>query len=319
MRKSTFILLNTFIFVLFTGWSVALGSWVSFNGGGAPAPPQIQVLGSDGTQTTVHITVPGMVVEEKEVDGQIYQVLRIPDDNATMLNVGEPELPAIRKQVGIPPTCNVSVNIVSQSYTELDGYLVYPFQVPLMEGEEPGPFVIDTVLYGTDSFYPQEIAEVGTPAVWRDVRVTVLSLYPVTFNPVTGVLRVYDDLTVQLNYSGTDGVNPLVNPPPEVSPSFDRMYRRALINYDYLGLDVSDVPLAVFIRQLLKIYVKFYQAASLTYETVSISRSISLSTLSNAFLKDCGYEKGSGLVMARNVGRSTRALSRVKKRHTFRP
>ena len=116
-----------------------------------------------------------------------------------------------------------------------------------MEGEEPGPFVIDTVLYGTDSFYPQQITEVGTPAVWRDVRVTVLSLYPVSFNPVTGILRVYDDLTVQLNYSGTDGVNPLVNPPPVVSPSFDRMYRRVLINYDYLSLDVSDVPLGYLI------------------------------------------------------------------------
>ncbi len=247
MKKSTFILFSTFIFVLFAGGTVALGSWVSFNGGGNPAPPQIEVLGSDGMQTTVHITVPGMLVEEREVDGQIYQVLSIPDDYATMLNIAKPELPAIRKLVGIPPTCNVSVSIVSQSYTELEGYLVYPFQQPLIEGEEPGPFEIDTVLYGTDSFYPQELAKVGTPAVWRDVRVTVLSLYPVTFNPVTGGLRVYNDLTVQLNYSGTDGVNPLVNPPDLVSPSFDRMYRRSLINYDYLSLDVSPVPLGYLI------------------------------------------------------------------------
>ncbi len=89
MRK-LIIFAALFTFVVFTSWSVALGSWVSFNGGGNPVPPQIEVLGSDGTQTTVHITVPGMVVEDKEVDGQIYQVLRIPNDNATMLDVGKP-------------------------------------------------------------------------------------------------------------------------------------------------------------------------------------------------------------------------------------
>jgi hypothetical protein len=119
--------------------------------------------------------------------------------------------------------------------------MVYPYQELLPEGQPPGPFTIDTLLYSTNAFYPDDVTELGDPAVWRDVRVVHSSLYPITFNPVTQKLNVCYDFTVVLNYWGISNVNVLPGGyPAGVSSQYAAMYRNQIINYDWLGIQEDE-------------------------------------------------------------------------------
>ncbi|NOR17413.1 T9SS type A sorting domain-containing protein [candidate division WOR-3 bacterium] len=154
-----------------------------------------------------------------------------------MYNVGEPQLPAIRELTAVPPFSNVDITASNTASLVLNGYMVYPYQELLPDGQPPGPFIIDTLLYSTNAFYPDDVTELGDPAVWRDVRVVHSSLYPITFNPVTQKLNVCYDFFIELDYWGISNVNVLPGGyPAGVGPGYAAMYRNQIINYDWFGL-----------------------------------------------------------------------------------
>lgn len=202
------VILALMTVLVFLGLVYAQGNWVSFTSNVAGAPPIIEVLESNNSRTVVHVTIPGMWIKDTLVNGTAYQILRIPD-YGTMYNVGEPQLPSIRELTAIPPFSNVNITTISTASLMLNGYMVYPYQELLPEGQPPGPFTIDTLLYSTNTFYPNDVTELHDPAVWRDVRVVHSSLYPITFNPVTQQLNVCYDFTVIFNYWGISNVNVL--------------------------------------------------------------------------------------------------------------
>jgi len=220
----------------FWGKIYSQAKWVSFDGTPTPRTPQIKVLESNDSRTVIRVTIPGMWSEKRQIEQQTYDVLRLPDYNTTD-EIGKPEIPAIRKLIGIHPTANVTMTVKITSSKFLENYLVFPFQPPLADSiYAPQPFVIDHKQYATDAFYPVEIAEIDKPAIWRDVRVVRLSLYPITFNPISKRLMVCYDFTVELAYSGISNENPLLHPPQKISPQYEKMYREEILNYEYLRL-----------------------------------------------------------------------------------
>ncbi|MBE0410797.1 MAG: T9SS type A sorting domain-containing protein [Anaerolineales bacterium] len=234
MQKVMFILMS--IFVL-PGSVFAQGNWISFTSNAVGTPPIVEVLESNNSRTVIHVTIPGMWVRDTLVNGTTYHMLKIPD-YGTMYNVGEPQLPAIRELVAIPPISNVGISVTNTvTPLILNGYTVYPYQEAVPEGQPPAPFIIDTVPYSTNSFYPGNTTELSDPAVWRDVRVVHSALYPITFNPVTHQLNACYDFTVVLDYWGVSNINILQGGyTAGVSPEYASMYRSQIINYDWLGI-----------------------------------------------------------------------------------
>jgi len=219
--------------------SFANAEWVTFSSD-TPGSPTVEVLSSNSSSTVVRIVIPGMNTKEKIVDGTTYKELRFPD-RGTMLDIGEPELPAVREFIAIPATSDVTVSIIDSSEViGLSDYKVYPFQTPLAEGEEAGPFDINETRYETDSFYPDEMLVVDDPEILKDLRIVTLSVYPILFNPVTDSLKVYWDLTVRLDYNGRNGRNILTNQRDEISPASHSLYEKLIANYEFLDLTVRD-------------------------------------------------------------------------------
>lgn len=191
---------------------------------------QVEMAELDSGDLILDFYVPSVEEEELQVDGETFQVLTIPGYDYTQA-VGKPQLPVIRETVGIPDGASVRVTILDASYSYREGYTVYPVQEPELDTGGDYEFVIDREFYAQDTFYPEEIVEVGTPAIWRDVSVVDLQVNPVRFNPATGELRIYDHLQVKLEYSGGIAM------PKTVEPKFARMYQSGLLNYDSLDID----------------------------------------------------------------------------------
>jgi hypothetical protein len=69
-RKTT-VTSSVITLLIFTG--VCASDWVSFPGGtNEPEPPTLTVLESNEQQTVLRITIPGMLVNEVKVDGEVY-------------------------------------------------------------------------------------------------------------------------------------------------------------------------------------------------------------------------------------------------------
>jgi len=208
--------------------------------GGGGGSASVGLLASDGLGTTIEVDVQGLEVEELMADGAIYQLLSIEGRGYTSV-VGKPQLPVIRETLAIPEGAVVRATVLNSSYSTYVGYRIYPVQPPEVDGEVDGDeekegdeFLIDGEFYSQDAFYPQEVVEVGEPGVWRDLTVADLQVNPVIFNPATGVLRVYDHVTIKVEYVGG-----AASATKAIEPKFSEMYRKVILNYEALDVEVG--------------------------------------------------------------------------------
>ncbi len=243
-----------------TGLAQAKPRWVYFDSNkSAGTSPSIEVFTSDLSQTTIKITIPGMWVKDTVVNATTYQILTLPGTPSHTGLIGKPLLPTINKLVGIPPRSAVSVDTLKTISVNLSDYLVFPYQGPLVGSEKPGPFVIDTLAYSSDSFYPETATWVDSPAILRDLRIVKQISYPILFKPSKHQLLVFKEMVVQLSYDGFDNTNALTDHPKQSSPQFERMYRDLIINYDYITKSArSGPPLSCWDRGYLIICADAY-------------------------------------------------------------
>lgn len=208
--------------------SLAGAETVLLGGTGSPTAAA-RVVSDTATETVLTFTLDGFTREKETGNGVTYDrvILR---ERGTTENIGLPELPALNETVMIPGDREVSVDIVTWDEVTLGGYNVWPFQTPATDVDYELPFVRNDTYYESGSSYPAKKVELGKPAIFRDIRVIPLRVYPFRWNPVTGQLRVAKKITVKLNYYGQDTVNTL-RVTGYRDPSFEPLYRAGVINY----------------------------------------------------------------------------------------
>ncbi len=93
---------------------------------------------------------------------------------------------------------------------------------------------LDTMLEIPAISVPESFVHVGTPGIWRDIRVVSLGLVP--------CMRIHDEnfvarrVIVEIKNAGGVGINEKTRPVRPVSPIWERMYRQHVLNYDSLNL-----------------------------------------------------------------------------------
>ncbi|NMC42612.1 MAG: T9SS type A sorting domain-containing protein [candidate division Zixibacteria bacterium] len=298
MRKGFYHIIPALALLLLAAIVTAGDTWIGIAGHNAtPEAPIVTVVQSDASATVLTVSLSGFSLEETLAEGKEYQKLTLPR-HFTTLDIGKPQLPAIREMVAIPAKAGVSVEVTEVEETSLRGYLIYPFQTPLIEGQVPKGFDIDRETYAANRWYPAQTAEVGDPQIWRDLRVVNLSIYPIRFNPATGQVRVITRMTVRLTFDGMNTVNALPFEPKTASREYIPLYRQTVINYDKLGIlpepesieandqldeiltdyDYLIIPVSRFVDNMLP-FTKWKNARGLSTKVTSLS-SIGADTLS---------------------------------------
>ena len=226
--------------ILTTGllFSAIAGGWVSFTGADV-SQPSVTVLSSDGSSTVLDIEVHGMFMEEIAQNGEIFHDLKF-FHFATTQEIGSPALPILAELVAIPGRANVKATIVSLETITLEGYNVFPFQPPTTDDKGAAPFIIDENVYHTDSFYPGEQVKLGDIGIMRDLRVVPARICPFQYNPVTDQLQVAVKITVELEYYGVSNVAVKEGIPGAISPRIANWYQQAVVNYDWLNLEMDN-------------------------------------------------------------------------------
>jgi hypothetical protein len=211
---------------------------------------RISVLESDFQQVVLEVEIPGIWSEEVSTKGGVFNRLSIPDYGVTNV-VGEPNLPVIRKMVQIPYGAEVSVEVtwskyVKKSLQELGiANRIIPVQppIPKIEGAaEAAEFVIHEEVYQTDGFYQQELARIEDVGIMRGHRFAIVEISPLSYNPVSGTLRLFSQITVRVNLTGSDMIKTQAMLDKYASPPFEEICNEMFVNYSSFQSLIKGLP-----------------------------------------------------------------------------
>ncbi len=130
---------------------------------------------------------------------------------------GDPQLPAALYTIALPPLVpldSLAVEIAAVEQQDLPGTYRIPPVGPLLpaadglpEGADWGPHaaaIVDgknALVYAADAYYPEKPVDLMAVAHMRKWRLAKLRYWPLSYNPVTGQLRLTTKVTVTLKYA----------------------------------------------------------------------------------------------------------------------
>ncbi|MCK4428182.1 MAG: hypothetical protein KAW16_06860, partial [candidate division Zixibacteria bacterium] len=170
------------------------------------------------------------------------------------------------KMVQIPYGAEVDVEVISSEFRELSleelgiTKRIIPVQppIPKIEGAwEKAEFVIHEDFYQTDQFFPTQVAQKGEIAAIRGHRFVMVEVYPVSYNPVSGRLKLYSDIKVRVNLTGSDVRTTEVMLARYASPPFEEICADLFINYSTYSDLLKGIPLLP-IGYLIIVHEDFY-------------------------------------------------------------
>jgi hypothetical protein len=230
MFKNLILFLLMVIMVPF----VSRAEWVSVNNSRTSnTPPKITILSDDDNSTVIKIEIAGFDLKNMKSEGNNYQQVDLLSE-IFIAEPGSPELPYLSKILAIPDHGDISVEVINTG----DLYVYKDVHLPAAreswyEGMPEPPRKESDNIYRSNEIYPSAYAKVGSPFIFRDFRLARVSFYPVRYLPERKELRVVSSLTVKINYNNKKtGVNEKTTPKKAIAPSFAKLYRSFIFNYD---------------------------------------------------------------------------------------
>ena len=150
--------------------------------------------------------------------------------------LGTPKLPAEKHLIEIPFGADVEIKVIKYTTTEyrladfgIDNPLM-PVQPSLRKDQEASqvPFEFKPESFTKNQFTENPIAQIEVLGVLRGIRLARLTIAPVSYNPVTGTIKVYNDIEVEVRYPGADKALTDHIKATTYSPYFDAVYNQVL-------------------------------------------------------------------------------------------
>ncbi|MFH1861355.1 MAG: C25 family cysteine peptidase, partial [bacterium] len=224
----------TCLFIL-SGYSLA-AEWANLTE--ALAVYDVELQESDGGRTVLHYNVNRYSFDQVDIGGKEYILMQKPARESIIEEKGYPRLPRINRSIVIPDDGVMGYSVISADYIEVSDINIAPSKGYILRSTDPAtiPYTFSDV-YQRDAFFPAELVTISKPYILRDYRGVVVELNAFQWNPVTRVLRIYTDITIEVKKSAPGGENVLNRRRPleMLDPQFAKIYHRHFINFS--GLD----------------------------------------------------------------------------------
>ncbi len=164
-------------------------------------------------------------------------------------NEGDPQIPVVNELIAIPFGANPRIEITSYSTTDyrLDDYgirTLVPRQPSLRKDkrQEDVPFVMNEAAYqSTRGFRNEPKAVVNVMGTMRGVQLGKMTIEPVSYDPVNNILRVFNDIELEVHFDGADRQATEDMLVMTYSPYFDIVYKQ-LFNGDMIRTAYEGFP-----------------------------------------------------------------------------
>ena len=162
--------------------------------------------------------------------------------------IGAPELPASHQLLAVPFGATPRVSVINFTSTDykLSDYginTIMPRQPSVRKDQKPEDveFVYNVEAYQTRGLSTIPEASIEVQGTLRGIQVGSLVINPVSYNPASNTLRVFNDIEVEIDFEGADRAETermLLN---TYSPYFDIVYRQ-MFNYRQIMSVYDDHP-----------------------------------------------------------------------------
>ncbi|MEY3248118.1 MAG: Gingipain precursor, partial [Bacteroidota bacterium] len=158
-----------------------------------------------------------------------------------LLEAGMPDLPKYATALRIPAGAAMRVEITEAVYEEYTGVDIAPSKGNLLRKVDPAgvPYTYGDV-YMQDAFYPSDLTALQQVFTLRDAKGQTLWIFPVRYNPVAKVLRVYTSVRIRVFDAAQTAENPDTEPAP--GAAFQQLYNKVFVNNDAFGQTNANNP-----------------------------------------------------------------------------
>ena len=249
MRRRSRFIATLMAFVLLISTAKFYPSGVSastpLTGGYVGSASRVELVKSNEESIVLRLGTHGYHMSERVVNGRRYDVLSV-EGYGSSSESGKPQVPTQGALVGIPLGVEFELRVVGEKHSMVPGeYWLNPVPQPVKDdGVVFGPqgvrvdavprearvtFVEDETVYTADAFYPQEIAKVDSSGFIRNQRFISVQFYPFQYNPVSGQIRFYEEIVVEIQFSYPEGRS---LGQAEAAGAFESVLEATLLNYE---------------------------------------------------------------------------------------
>ncbi len=293
-------------FIIFISFAMA-AEWVGLTSD-TPAAPEKGVISSNIETTVLEFNIPGYWQDEIIVNGQAATVINI-EDGTPLLQAAAPELLKLTASLIIPDNAQMQVDILDAEFIDFENVSIPPSKGNFTRDIDPAtvPYVYGPV-YQRDAFFPENIADLGSPYIVRDFRGQAVWAHPFQYNPITKTLRVYHHIELGVTVAGEGQVNVLDRREPLTAmvKEFNSIYEHHFDNwsmerYDILG-EEGNMLIVCYdnFMDAMAPFVEWKNLKGIPTEIVALSEIGSNSGAINTFVSD--YYENEGLAFLLLIG-----------------
>lgn len=208
----------------------------------------VTILGQDPSGITLRINVGELEATPVTTKAGTFTMLSAKGLSQSS-RVGEPALPVAGQLIAVPEGATLRVEVLASASIEYDlaaygvSSLLLPAQPSLSKSDDPAkvPFEYKESVYKSAGYYslPEAAAEIS--GTMRGLRVGLVSMAPIQYDPVANKVRVQSEMTVRVNFDNANWIATQKNFDNSYSPVFEEAYSQ-LSNYELMNFqDKADL------------------------------------------------------------------------------
>lgn len=187
---------------------------------------------SDMTSLKATFTFSGLEATELKSDRGVFSTVTMPN---TVIggNEGDPQIPVVNQLIAVPVGSKPSIRVTNYTTTDyrLEDYGIHqlsPRQPDLFKNQDPkdAPFIYNEAAYQRRGLRTEPLARVSVNGTLRGVQIGQFTIEPVSYDPVSNTLRVFNNLEVEVSFDGADAKATEDLLVKTYSPYFDILYKQ---------------------------------------------------------------------------------------------
>lgn len=265
----------------------------------------IIILSSKSNRLEFEYYLPEFDIHPVFLEGKHFQHITLQGEGI-LHEKGKPALPYISRSFIIPNDVeNVSFVITPKKFKD------YLISIAPSKGMFSREFFTDKKnifdeTYKEDTFFPNKLINVGIPYTFRSFRGITVTLHPFVYNPVRGILRVYEQLHVTLVYNRTEHIREKQNLQSN-NRFFEDIFTHHFQNYsDFRYTSVDEIGRMIVISHgdfltAIHPYVEWKREKGIKTDLYDIGAIGSTTADIKTFIQS-EYDLGDGLTFIQFVG-----------------
>ena len=224
--------MRNILIILFSLTFGIASSWQGINTTTA-SKSKIEVTSSNVETTNIQFNIDGFhLIPVDTPEGEMY-LARL-EDGASLLEMGAPDMHKFARSIVIPDDKQMAIKVLSSEFVDYENILIAPSKGNLSRLIDPSDVEYEFgPVYQQDEFFPGDLVGLEDPYILRDVRGQSIVFYPIQYNSVQKVLRVYNNIEVEVYAAGPGQINVFnrTSNEPVYSKEFLNIYNNHFINY----------------------------------------------------------------------------------------